>query len=312
MKRLFLLCLCTVLLLTGCLPTPEVEIVPNKGEQKSWQMAAEPYVMEAQPQLTVPAEEQAEEPVEIEQQGGPLYEMVGATPTFRIENYDYGFLITAQDCPVYLPDVSAVPVTVDDSPEVVAVVSVALCRNGAVPGAEFRESTLSAGQSQTGRQDSPNPTENNQPHKENAMDYKAILLKLLGLPEDASDEAVGEAVEKLNEGQSQTGHQDSNPAGGVAPLAARIDALERRADKAEKDAILARARAEGRVVALSAEAVAKLSPRDLEETVAKTPATVPLSAVTPGAVRETAAKTPPDEETLKLARMCGVDPEALA
>lgn len=197
-------------------------------------------------------------------------------------------------------DVSAVPVTVDDSPEVVAVVSVALCRNGAVPGAEFRESTLSTHQPQN-------------THKENAMDYKAILITLLGLPADASDEAISEAVEKMNKaGQSPTGHQDSNPDGGVVPLAARIDALERRADKAEKDAILARARAEGRVVALSAEAVAKLSPKDLEETVAKTPATVPLSAVTPGSVRETAAKTPPDEETLKLARMCGVDPEALA
>lgn len=27
-----------------------------------------------------------------------------------MDNNDYGFLITAQDCPVYLPDVSAVPV----------------------------------------------------------------------------------------------------------------------------------------------------------------------------------------------------------
>ena len=192
-------------------------------------------------------------------------------------------------------DVSATPVTEDGSPEVVAVVSVALCRNGAVPGAEFRESTLSTHQ--------PQPTP-----KENAMDYKAILLKILGLPEDASDEAVAGAVEKLNEGQSQTGHQDSNPDGGVAPLAARIDALERRADKAEKDAILARARAEGRVVALSAEAVAKLSPKDLEETVAKTPATVPLSAVTPGAVRETPAPAAPDAEALRIFELCGAEP----
>jgi phage I-like protein len=192
----------------------------------------------------------------------------------------------------------------------VAVVSVALCRNGAVPGAEFRESTLHS--TTTGGQAPRTPSNENpqqHPHKENAMDYKAILLKLLGLPEDASDEAVADAVEKLNQAKAPEPAPEPNPAGGVAPLAARIDALERRADKAEKDAILARARAEGRVVALSAEAVAKLSPQDLEETVAKTPATVPLSAVTPGAVREKAPKAEESEEERRVREMCGLTRE---
>ncbi|MBQ6146311.1 MAG: hypothetical protein IJI82_04700, partial [Clostridia bacterium] len=107
MKRLFLLCLCAILMLTGCLPTPEVEIIPNKGDQKDWQVEAEPYVSEVQPAATVPVEEI---PASIEQQGGPLYEILGATPSWSMENSDYGFLITAQDCPVCLPDVSAVPV----------------------------------------------------------------------------------------------------------------------------------------------------------------------------------------------------------
>ena len=201
-------------------------------------------------------------------------------------------------------DVSAVPVTEDGEPEVVAVVSVAICRNGAVPGAEFRESPLS---NQTAGGTPPTPQQ--QPHKENAMDYKAILLKLLGLPEDASDEAVADAVEKLNQAKAPEPAPETNPAGGVAPLAARVDALERRADKAEKDAILARARAEGRVVALSAEALEKLSPQDLEETVAKTPATVPLSAVTPGAVREKAPKAEESEEERRVREMCGLTRE---
>ena len=107
MKRLFLLCLCAILMLTGCLPTPEVEIIPNKGDLKEWQVEAEPYVPEEQPATAVPAENT---PIEIEQQGGPLYEMLGACPTWSMENKDFGFSIVAQDCPVYLPDVSAVPV----------------------------------------------------------------------------------------------------------------------------------------------------------------------------------------------------------
>jgi len=106
MKRLFLLCLCAILLLTGCLPTPEVEVIPNKGEAKKWQVEAKPYVPEEQPEPAAAMEA----PVEIEQQGGPLYEMLGACPTWSMENNDYGFSIVAQDCPVYLPDVSAVPV----------------------------------------------------------------------------------------------------------------------------------------------------------------------------------------------------------
>ena len=102
MKRVVMLCLC-LLLLGGCLPTPEVEVIPNKGEQKDWQVEAKPYVPEE--------ETSAEEvPTEIEQQGGSLYEILGASPTWSMENTDYGFLITAQDCPVYLPDISAVPV----------------------------------------------------------------------------------------------------------------------------------------------------------------------------------------------------------
>ncbi len=106
MKRLFLLCLCAILLLTGCLPTPEVEVIPNKGEAKKWQVEAKPYVPEEQPEPAAAMEA----PVEIEQQGGPLYEMLGACPTWSVENNDYSFSIVAQDCPIYLPDVSAVPV----------------------------------------------------------------------------------------------------------------------------------------------------------------------------------------------------------
>jgi|GEM_PF-3080420 len=110
MKQLFALLLCTLLLLTGCLPTPEVEIVPNKGEQKEWQVEAVPYVPEEQSATEKPAQAEPQAADPIEQQGGPLYEILGASPTWSMENNEHGFLITAQDCPVNLPEISAVPV----------------------------------------------------------------------------------------------------------------------------------------------------------------------------------------------------------
>ena len=106
MKKSLVIIVALLLLLTACLPTPEVEVVPNKGELKTWQVEANPYVQEEQAEAAAPAEA----PAVLEQQGGPLYEILGATPTWSVENNDYGFSIVAQDCPIYLPDVSAVPV----------------------------------------------------------------------------------------------------------------------------------------------------------------------------------------------------------
>ena len=92
MKRPFLF-LCAFLLLTGCLPTPEVEVIPNKGEQKEWQVEAVPYVPTKEPSGAAQAEENSspdgsEDTMQIEQQGGPLYEILGASPTWSMENND--------------------------------------------------------------------------------------------------------------------------------------------------------------------------------------------------------------------------------
>ena len=105
MKRLFVLLLC-VLLLVGCQPTPEVEVIPNKGETKEWQVAAVPYDPEEQAEAPV----LADTALAYEQQTGPVYEFIGASPIWNMENNDYGFLIAAKDCPIYLPDIAAVPV----------------------------------------------------------------------------------------------------------------------------------------------------------------------------------------------------------
>ncbi|MBR1836833.1 MAG: hypothetical protein IJ783_06055, partial [Kiritimatiellae bacterium] len=127
-------------------------------------------------------------------------------------------------------DLSAAPVC-DKAGNVVAIASVALCRTGAVPGITFSPSPLS---STTGGLCPPNPPEPKPNQETQTMDFKAILLKLLGLPQDASDEAIAAAAEeKLKPAASAL----PEPEGGVAPLAARIDALERRADEAEKAGI---------------------------------------------------------------------------
>ena len=104
MKRIIVMLLLAALLF-GCVPTPEHEIVENKGDKKDWQTAAQPI----SDTVGVPAEAPVETK-DYEQQESPLYERLGAPKFWSTENNDYGFPIKAVDCPVYLPDVQAVPV----------------------------------------------------------------------------------------------------------------------------------------------------------------------------------------------------------
>ena len=173
-------------------------------------------------------------------------------------------------------DLSAAPVT-DADGDVVALPSVALCRTGAVPGIEFVECPLFAalpeqeqGQGET-------------------MDYKAILAKLLGLGPEASDEELQAAADaaqaKAKEAAEAASEQEA--------LSARVEALEKGREEDAKQRVLLSARMEGKQVSLSADAVAKLSVKDLEDHVASLPVTVPLNAVTP-------TKEPPAKPTEKL------------
>ena len=63
MKKSFVFIVALLLLLTACQPTPEVEVIPNKGEAKKWQVEAKPYVPEEQPEPAAAVEA----PAEIEQ-----------------------------------------------------------------------------------------------------------------------------------------------------------------------------------------------------------------------------------------------------
>ena len=60
---------------------------------------------------------------------------------------------------------------------------------------------------------------------------------------------------------------------------------------------------------LAADALAALTVAQLKETVEKTPATVPLSAQTPAAVKEPAAKPQATEQQRRVYALCGMTPE---
>lgn len=209
-------------------------------------------------------------------------------------------------------DVSAGAVT-DEDGNVVAVSSVALCRAGAVDGMDFVEAPLSGGVSSA----LSGIINNNQEGQ--AMDFKALLIKSLGLGDDATDEAIQAALAKALErkpDENQEARQAAMSAAvkaavaeAVKPIQEQVAALSAAAVAHEKQDLVAEAAREGKVVALSADALAKLSVGDLKATIAKTAVTVPLSAKTPATVKETAPSGEVPDEFRRIALNCGVSPD---
>lgn len=212
-------------------------------------------------------------------------------------------------------DVSAGAIT-DKDGNLIAVASVALCRAGAVEGMDFVEAPLSGGVSSAL---SAILQTNN---KGTAMDYKKLVIKLLGLPDEATDEAIEAAVAKVAEKLSCQPEDKSDEekaamsaaikaavAAAVSPLEEKVAALSAAAVAHEKADLLADAAREGKVVALGADALAKISVDDLKETIARTAVTVPLSARTPSSIREKAAPVEITPEMRSIALNCGVSPD---
>ena len=151
------------------------------------------------------------------------------------------------------------------------------------------------------------------------MDYKALLLKSLGLGEDATDEAIEAALakaaekkpgEKKEEAQADIEEAvEAAVAEAVKPIEEKMAALSAAAVAHEKQDLIAAAAREGKVIALSADALAKISVEDLQATIAKTAVTVPLNARTPGKVNENGAGGEPTEEQRMIALNCGVSPD---
>ena len=220
---------------------------------------------------------------------------------------------------VNFADVSAGAVT-DKDGNVTAVASVALCRTGAVDGMDFVEAPLSGGVSSA----LSGIINNSEKQKGQAMDFKALLIKSLGLGDDAADEAIKAALEKALEkkpdgkdGGTDAAAQDAAMsaavkaavAEAVKPIEEKVAALSASAVAHEKQDLIAAAAREGKVVALSADALAKISVEDLQATIAKTAVTVPLNARTPGKVNENGAGGEPTEEQRMIALNCGVSPD---
>ena len=207
-------------------------------------------------------------------------------------------------------DVSAGAVT-DKEGNLVAVASVALCRAGAVDGMDFVEAPLSGGISSA-----LSGIINNNQKGQQAMDYKALLLKLLGLGEDATDEAIQAALDAAGKKPSQEEQDaalsamvETAVAEAVKPIEEKVAALSAAAVAHEKSDLIAEAAREGKVIALGADAIGKITVEDLKATIAKTPVTVPLNAKTPSGLKPAAPIDEVPEELRQIALNCGVDPE---
>lgn len=217
-------------------------------------------------------------------------------------------------------DLSPTPLMLKDG-TIIGLHSVALCRHGAVADAG-----------------KPFSVEANT--KEDGMDWKKWMCELLGKPEDTSDEdlkaAMGERLKALSTEAAQVA-----AAGAVAPIQATVATLQGAvsalpenlsatltalsadvvalkqtvADQAagmlkrDRDALLAQAAREGKVVALSADAIEALSVEQLREHVAALPVTVPLAARTPERLQPLSAEAQAAGEAVtRVALACGMDP----
>jgi phage I-like protein len=197
-------------------------------------------------------------------------------------------------------DLSALAVC-DPDGEVYAIPSAALCRCGAVEGMDFAEIPLNV---------PANPAEV-QP-----MDWKTMIAKALGMdPATVTDDdlakALAEALKKpdataLN-AAVETATEPFKTT--VAALSATLEGIKQSIVDRDKADVLAGALRSGKVVALNAEAVAKLSVDDLRKHVEALQVTVPLSARTPEALVEDATKREVTAERRAIALNCGLEPE---
>jgi phage I-like protein len=227
-----------------------------------------------------------------------------------LDNIEY--TPTGREMALNYTDVSA-GALLDDAGEVAAIVSVALCRNGCVPGMEFSQVPLSADMADLLAGAGVEETNKEKPI------MRDMLIKLLGLKPEATDDDVANAVKALVDKPAPVPmgvdleklrtEIDAKFAG----FSAVISALNKKDEKREKDALLMGARAEGKLVALSADLVEKLGVEDLKTHIAGLSVTLPVTRTTPEKVAETGLSTGGaiTDAQKAVALSCGMDPETV-
>jgi phage I-like protein len=144
-------------------------------------------------------------------------------------------------------DVSAV-VHLDGDGRPLWVSSVALTQTGDVSGMEFAEA-VAALSARINHNSNPSDTNSHPTMNET---FRALLIKLLKLPETATDEEITTAVESAStetEVETETKPMETDT---VAALSARLDLIERNQLTTDRKALVDRASREGKVIPLSA------------------------------------------------------------
>ena len=213
----------------------------------------------------------------------------------------------------------------DETGEVIFIHSVALCPQGEVKGLSFYAVDVTKALSAAKAQNSKQTT------KTTDMDYKKLLCLMLGLdPASATDTEIEAAATKFGEQEkTEPEHKDpekpkdekpkgDEPTEGdkkiealsteVANLAKIITSFTNKEDNRERDAVLADAMREGKVVPLS---VRKLPIEHLRAVVKDLPTgVVPLEQRTPEHIQAlSAGEALPDTQGAELDRLLGITPE---
>lgn len=183
----------------------------------------------------------------------------------------------------HYPDLSPALLKDEASGVVQFIHSAALCRNGEIDGlrfslnsATFDLSTFSA-KTQTPKKG------------KSTMDYKALLLTCLGLPQEATDDEIQTRVKAA---QSDDDDEPNNPedkpgdavralSAQVAKLTTQVQTFSATTEKTEREAIVAKATRDGKVIPLSAEDITRTPITILSAMVEKLPVTVALDRQTP-------------------------------
>jgi phage I-like protein len=190
----------------------------------------------------------------------------------------------------HYPDLSPAVIR-NEKGEVIFLHSAGLVRQGEVDGVTL----FAASPALAPLLDSFSATQPNPEEETNAV-YKELLLALLGLPAESTDEQIKAAAETFGKAGKPEAKPEAKPddkvvamSAELADLKTRLAVIEGARTTDERQALMTRAAAEGKVIPLSAEEI-KQTPVDVLKTlVDKTPATVPLDQRTPGKLVEFSA-----------------------